>query len=40
MNEISLVKKYKNSVIRQFIFIPKEEINLIDNKKDWWVSKK
>ena len=40
MNEISLVKKYKNSVIRQFIFIPKEEINSLDNKKDWWVSKK
>lgn len=40
MNEILLVKKYKNSVIRQFIFIPKEEINSLDNKKDWWVSKK
>jgi len=40
MNEISLIKKYKNSVIRQFIFIPKEEINSLDNKKDWWVSKK
>ena len=40
MNEISLVKKYKNLIIRQFIFIPKEEIKSLDNKKDWWISKK
>ncbi len=39
MNAVSLIKKYKNSVTRKYIFISKDEINTIP-KNDLFISKK
>ena len=40
MRTLSSIKKYKNAVTRKYIFLAKEDIDIIDSKKDWWVSKK
>ena len=39
MNAVSLIKKYKNSVTRKYIFVSKDEINTIP-KNDLLISKK
>ena len=39
MNAVSLIKKYKNSVTRKYIFVSKDEINTIP-KNDLFISKK
>lgn len=39
MNVLSSIKKYKNSVIRKYIFLSKDEIGNIE-KGQWYVSKK
>lgn len=39
MNVISAIKKYKNSVVRKYIFLTSQEISSIE-KGDWLVSKK
>lgn len=40
MEALSTIKKYKNSVTRKYIFLSKDDIDTIENKNEWWVSKK